>query len=134
MSRSLKKGPFVEPRLLARIEAMNAAGEKNVIKTWSRRSTIFPQMVGHTIAVHDGRKHVPVYITEDMVGMRLGVFAGVETKAPGKLKNVTPLQEKNLKEINDAGGFGDVIDDANDLGKRWPTLWTKKEEEEWLMK
>ena len=66
MSRSLKKGPFVEPRLLNRIEAMNAAGEKNVIKTWSRASTIFPEMVGHTIAVHDGRKHVPVYITESM--------------------------------------------------------------------
>ena len=63
MSRSLKKGPFVEPRLLDRIEKMNAAGEKNVIKTWSRASTIFPEMVGHTIAVHDGRKHVPVYVT-----------------------------------------------------------------------
>ena len=68
MSRSLKKGPFVEPRLLARIEAMNAAGEKEVIKTWSRASTIFPEMVGHTIAVYDGRKHVPVYVTESMVG------------------------------------------------------------------
>ena len=72
MSRSLKKGPFVEPRLLSRIEKMNAAGEKNVIKTWSRSSTIFPDMVGHTIAVHDGRKHVPVYITESMVGHKLG--------------------------------------------------------------
>ena len=79
MSRSLKKGPFVEPRLLARIEAMNAAGEKNVIKTWSRRSTIFPQMVGHTIAVHDGRKHVPVYVTEDMVGHKLGEFVATRT-------------------------------------------------------
>ena len=75
MSRSLKKGPFVEPRLLSRIEAMNAAGEKNVIKTWSRSSTIFPDMVGHTIAVHDGRKHVPVYVTESMVGHKLGEFA-----------------------------------------------------------
>ena len=75
MSRSLKKGPFVEPRLLGRINAMNAAGEKNVIKTWSRSSTIFPEMVGHTIAVHDGRKHVPVYVTEDMVGHKLGEFA-----------------------------------------------------------
>ena len=64
MSRSLKKGPFVEPRLLGRIIAMNEAGEKNVVKTWSRASTIFPEMVGHTIAVHDGRKHVPVYVTE----------------------------------------------------------------------
>lgn len=79
MSRSLKKGPFVEPRLLSRIEAMNAAGEKEVIKTWSRASTIFPEMVGHTIAVHDGRKHVPVYITESMVGHKLGEFASTRT-------------------------------------------------------
>ncbi|MEE8722466.1 MAG: 30S ribosomal protein S19 [Eggerthellaceae bacterium] len=79
MSRSLKKGPFVEPRLLSRIEAMNASGEKNVIKTWSRASTIFPEMVGHTIAVHDGRKHVPVYITESMVGHKLGEFAPTRT-------------------------------------------------------
>ena len=79
MSRSLKKGPFVEPRLLARIEAMNAAGEKNVIKTWSRASTIFPDMVGHTIAVHDGRKHVPVYVTESMVGHKLGEFSPTRT-------------------------------------------------------
>ena len=77
MSRSLKKGPFVEPRLLGRIEAMNAAGEKDVIKTWSRASTIFPDMVGHTIAVHDGRKHV--YITESMVGHKLGEFAPTRT-------------------------------------------------------
>jgi small subunit ribosomal protein S19 len=75
VSRSLKKGPFVEPRLLQRIVAMNESGEKNVIKTWSRASTIFPEMVGHTIAVHDGRKHVPVYITESMVGHKLGEFA-----------------------------------------------------------
>ena len=79
MSRSLKKGPFVEPRLLSRIEKMNAAGEKNFIKTWSRSSTIFPDMVGHTIAVHDGRKHVPVYITESMVGHKLGEFAPTRT-------------------------------------------------------
>ena len=75
MGRSLKKGPYVEERLLGRIERMNEHGEKRVLKTWSRRSTIFPQMVGHTIAVHDGRKHVPVYITEDMVGHKLGEFA-----------------------------------------------------------
>lgn len=79
MSRSLKKGPYVEERLLARVEAMNASGDKRVLKTWSRRSTIFPQMVGHTIAVHDGRKHVPVYITEDMVGHKLGEFAPTRT-------------------------------------------------------
>jgi len=75
VGRSLKKGPYVEERLLGRIERMNEHGEKRVVKTWSRRSTIFPQMVGHTIAVHDGRKHVPVYITEDMVGHKLGEFA-----------------------------------------------------------
>ena len=79
MSRSFKKGPFVEPRLLARIEAMNAAGEKEVIKTWSRASTIFPEMVGHTIAVYDGRKHVPVYVTESMVGHKLGEFSPTRT-------------------------------------------------------
>ena len=79
MSRSVKKGPYVEVRLLNRIEAMNASGDKKVIKTWSRSSTIFPQMVGHTIAVHDGRKHVPVYVTEDMVGCKLGEFAPTRT-------------------------------------------------------
>ncbi len=79
MGRSLKKGPFVEERLMKRIDAMNAANEKKVVKTWSRRSTIFPQMVGHTIAVHDGRKHVPVFISEDMVGHRLGEFAPTRT-------------------------------------------------------
>ena len=75
MSRSLKKGPFVEEKLLKAIEEMNAANDKKVVKTWSRSSTIFPQMVGHTIAVYDGRKHVPVYVTEDMVGHKLGEFA-----------------------------------------------------------
>ena len=75
MSRSLKKGPFVEAKLFARVEAMNAAGEKKVLKTWSRASTIYPEFVGHTIAVHDGRKHVPVYVTEDMVGHKLGELA-----------------------------------------------------------
>ena len=79
MGRSLKKGPFVEERLLKRIYAMNAANEKKVVKTWSRASTIFPEMVGHTIAVHDGRKHVPVFISEDMVGHRLGEFAPTRT-------------------------------------------------------
>jgi len=79
MSRSLKKGPFVEPKLLKRIEAMNQKGEKKVLRTWSRPSVIFPQMVGHTIAVHDGRRHVPIYITENMVGHRLGEFAPTRT-------------------------------------------------------
>jgi len=75
MSRSLKKGPFCEPKLLQRIENMNKKNEKKVVKTWSRASTIFPEMVGHTIAVHDGRRHVPIYITEEMVGHKLGEFA-----------------------------------------------------------
>lgn len=79
MSRSLKKGPYCEPSLLEKIEEMNAKGEKRVIKTWSRRSTVFPQMVGHTLAVHDGRRHVPIYITEDMVGHKLGEFAPTRT-------------------------------------------------------
>ena len=79
MGRSLKKGPFADASLLKKVDAMNAAGEKSVIKTWSRRSTIFPQFVGHTFAVHDGRKHVPVYVTEDMVGHKLGEFVATRT-------------------------------------------------------
>lgn len=79
MGRSLKKGPFCDDHLLKKIEALNEKNEKRVIKTWSRRSTIFPQMVGHTIAVHDGRKHVPIYITEDMVGHKLGEFVPTRT-------------------------------------------------------
>lgn len=79
MSRSVKKGPYVNEKLLAKIVAMNEKGEKKVLKTWSRASTIFPDMVSHTIAVHDGRKHVPVYITEDMVGHKLGEFAPTRT-------------------------------------------------------
>lgn len=79
MSRSLKKGPFADDHLLKKVEEQNQANTKNVIKTWSRRSTIFPEMIGHTIAVHDGRKHVPVYITEDMVGHKLGEFALTRT-------------------------------------------------------
>ena len=75
MSRSSKKGPFIEERLLRRIEAMNEAGQRSMVKTWSRTSTIFPEMVGHTIAVHDGRKHVPVFVSESMVGHKLGEFA-----------------------------------------------------------
>jgi small subunit ribosomal protein S19 len=79
MSRSAKKGPFVDERLLGKIESMNTAGSKNMIRTWSRSSTIFPEMVGHTIAVHDGRKHVPVFISEQMVGHKLGEFAPTRT-------------------------------------------------------
>ena len=79
MGRSVKKGPYVQPVLLKRIQQMNAADEKRVIKSWSRATTIFPDFVGHTIAVHDGRKHVPVYITEDMVGHKLGEFAPTRT-------------------------------------------------------
>jgi small subunit ribosomal protein S19 len=79
MGRSLKKGPYAEARLLSRVEKLNQGGTKQVLKTWSRRSTIFPQMIGHTIAIHDGRKHVPVYITEDMVGHKLGEFVPTRT-------------------------------------------------------
>jgi len=79
VSRSLKKGPFVSERLLKKIEEMNDKNEKKVLKTWSRASTIFPQFIGHTVAVHDGRKHVPVYVTEDMVGHKLGEFAPTRT-------------------------------------------------------
>ena len=79
MSRSLKKGPYCDPKLLKRIEAMNSSGEKRVVKTWSRASTVFPQMVGHTVAVHNGRHHVPVYVTENMVGHKLGEFAPTRT-------------------------------------------------------
>ena len=79
MARSLKKGPFADESLLKKIDAMNASDDKSVIKTWSRRSTIFPSFVGHTIAVHDGRRHVPVYVTEDMVGHKLGEFVATRT-------------------------------------------------------
>ena len=79
MSRSLKKGPFIDPKLLKRIEEMNTKGEKKVIRTWSRASTIFPQMVGHTIGVHDGHRHVPIYVTENMVGHKLGEFSPTRT-------------------------------------------------------
>jgi small subunit ribosomal protein S19 len=90
MSRSLKKGPFIQPALVKRVREMNEAGVKKVVKTWSRASTIFPEMVGHTIAVHDGRKHVPVYVTESMVGHKLGEFAPTRTfrgHAGGKKKD-----------------------------------------------
>ena len=79
MGRSIKKGPYVQESLFKKVEAMNAAGEKKVVKTWSRASTIFPEFVGHTFAVHDGKKHVPVYVTEDMVGHKLGEFAPTRT-------------------------------------------------------
>ena len=79
MGRSLKKGPFVDPKLLKRIEEMNTANEKRIVRTWSRSSTIFPEMVGHTIAIHDGRKHLPFFISESMVGHKLGEFAPTRT-------------------------------------------------------
>ena len=90
MSRSVKKGPYVEAKLFSRIEAMNASNEKKVIKTWSRASTIFPEFVGHTIAVYDGRKHVPVYVTEDMIGHKLGEFAPTRTFHGHTAKTTTP--------------------------------------------
>ncbi|MCI6099739.1 MAG: 30S ribosomal protein S19 [Veillonellaceae bacterium] len=93
MSRSIKKGPFVEESLMKKITALNEANDKKVVKTWSRSSTIFPDFVGHTIAVHDGRKHVPVYITEDMVGHKLGEFAPTRTfKGHGGEERKTALK------------------------------------------
>lgn len=93
MSRSIKKGPYVHDSLLKKIEAMNTANEKKVVKTWSRSSTILPSFVGHTIAVHDGRKHVPVYVTEDMVGHKLGEFAPTRTyKGHGGSERSTSLR------------------------------------------
>jgi len=92
MSRSLKKGPFVDGHLIKKIDVLNTADKKDVIKTWSRRSTIFPEMVGHTIAVHDGRKHVPVFITEDMVGHKLGEFALTRTYRGHKADKKTKVR------------------------------------------
>jgi len=93
LSRSIKKGPFVEESLMKKITALNEANDKKVVKTWSRSSTIFPEFVGHTIAVHDGRKHVPVYITEDMVGHKLGEFAPTRTfKGHGGEERKTALK------------------------------------------
>ena len=108
MSRSVKKGPFVEKKLLAAIDALNAANEKRVLRTWSRPSTIFPQMVGHTIAVHDGRRHVPVYITEDMVGHRLGEFAPTRTyRGHGNDKSA------RVRKTPGAGGGAAAISSAS---------------------
>ena len=95
MSRSSKKGPFVEERLMSRIDAMNSTGEKRMIRTWSRASTIFPDMVGHTIAVHDGRKHVPVFVTEQMVGHKLGEFAP-DAYLPGSRRRQVDPGEASL--------------------------------------
>ena len=96
MARSLKKGPFADESLLKKVDAMNAAGDKSVVKTWSRRSTIFPSFVGHTFAVHDGRKHVPVYVTEDMVGHKLGEFVATRTyRGHGKESPATGDNVKN---------------------------------------
>jgi len=106
MSRSLKKGPFIDPKLLKKIEAMNERGEKKVIRTWSRASVIFPQLVGHTIAVHDGRRHVPIYITENMVGHRLGEFAPTRTfrghlasKRTARKMDTDSSAENTIREI-----------------------------------
>jgi small subunit ribosomal protein S19 len=95
MSRSVKKGPFIEPQLLKKVEALNKSGEKAVIKTWSRASTIVPDMIGHTIAVHDGRRHVPVFVTENMVGHKLGEFAYTRTFRghTGKAEKVTSVKK-----------------------------------------
>ena len=103
MSRSLKKGPFIDPKLLKKIEAMNERGEKKVIRTWSRASVIFPQLVGHTIAVHDGRRHVPIYITENMVGHRLGEFAPTRTFMDTLLPSEGP--RRRLRRYKNGPGY-----------------------------
>ena len=101
MARSIKKGPFADASLLKKVDAMNEAGDKSVIKTWSRRSTIFPSFVGHTIAVHDGRKHVPVYVTEDMVGHKLGEFVATRTyRGHGKDEDCERRVHPWLKDID----------------------------------
>ena len=102
MSRSVKKGPFVEDRLMTRIEAMNSGGTKSMLKTWSRSSTIFPEMVGHTIAVHDGRKHVPVFVSEGMVGHKLGEFAPTRTYRGHEDKKKGPFVDDHLAKKVDA--------------------------------
>jgi small subunit ribosomal protein S19 len=104
MSRSSKKGPFVQERLITRIEAMNASGEKRMIRTWSRASTIFPEMVGHTIAVHDGRKHVPVFVSESMVGHKLGEFA--PTRLFRGHTGATKATDKKAGGVPTSGGPG----------------------------
>ena len=106
MGRSLKKGPFVQEKLLKAIEDMNASNNKRVIKTWSRASTIFPQMVGHTIAVHDGRRHVPVYITEDMVGNKLGEFAPTRTYRGHSAEKSSKVKEAVAAVAPAAAGTG----------------------------
>ncbi|MBC7333126.1 MAG: 30S ribosomal protein S19 [Actinobacteria bacterium] len=101
MSRSLKKGPFVDPKLMLKIRKLNEEGQKKIIKTWSRDSTIFPEMVGHTIAVHDGRKHVPIFISEAMVGHKLGEFAPTRSIKPhaykGKSEKTTAVKKAKKK-------------------------------------
>ncbi|MEA2007820.1 MAG: 30S ribosomal protein S19 [Chloroflexota bacterium] len=99
MSRSLKKGPFIAPKLLKKIESMNERNEKRVVRTWSRASVIFPQLVGHTIAVHDGRRHVPIYITENMVGHRLGEFALTRTFRGHSTGRAAKTTTASVKEI-----------------------------------
>ena len=111
MSRSLKKGPFVEQKLLAQIDALNAANQKKILRTWSRASTIFPQMVGHTIAVHDGRRHVPVYITEDMVGHRLGEFSPTRTyrgHGSDKSAKIRKAAKVDFETVSGDGGGGEA--------------------------
>jgi len=110
MGRSLKKGPFVDTKLLAQIDSLNTANQKKILRTWSRASTIFPQMVGHTIAVHDGRRHVPVYITEDMVGHRLGEFSPTRTyrghgsDKSAKLRKAAKVDFTTVTSVGPAAG------------------------------
>ena len=130
MARSLKKGPFADESLLKKVDAMNAAGDKTVIKTWSRRSTIFPSFVGHTIAVHDGRKHVPVYVTEDMVGHKLGEFVATRTyRGHGKDEKKSGVRKyfrrrllSWLKDIEVRSKEQEMLIKIQDRLQNYPTL------------
>ena len=108
MGRSIKKGPYVQPVLLKRVKELNASGEKRVLKTWSRSSTIFPDFVGHTFAVHDGRKHVPVYITEDMVGHKLGEFAPTRTYKGHAGARKTKKSRAERRRNNGSKGLSEI--------------------------
>lgn len=114
MSRSLKKGPYISPKLLKKVEAMNQRGDKTVIRTWSRSSTIFPQMVGHTIAVHDGRRHVPIYITENMVGHKLGEFAPTRTFRGHGHRDRTTRTRREGPSAATAAAMGTAVTSASE--------------------
>ena len=109
MPRSTKKGPFVDEKLMAKIERMNSTDDKQIIRTWSRRSTIFPEMIGHTIAVHDGRRHIPVYVTENMVGHNLGEFAATRT-CRGRRRRRAQGEEEGAQEAPKRRAPGTIVE------------------------